>query len=54
MKEAKYGRTRHIIEDVETGARKEYKSINEAKRASRKHQLDHDGALGRGSVRVAH
>jgi hypothetical protein len=53
MKIAKWERNHHTIKPLPNGARKPYKSVNEAKRRSRGLQLASDGALGRGSVRLA-
>ena len=52
MKPALYERNYHTLKDLETGERKALKSANAAKRASRKIQIEADGALGLGSVRV--
>lgn len=52
MKPTKYVRLFSTIIDAETQKRTKYKFINEAKRASRKLQMELDGALGRGSVRA--
>lgn len=52
MKDPKFGRKGHMIEDVETGKMEQFKSVNTAKRESRARQMAHDGALGRGSVRL--
>ena len=54
MKDAKFERHHHTIKDLETGDRKPYPTVNQAKRVSRKIQLEMDGGLGRGAVRLAH
>lgn len=54
MKPAQYERNGHTIKDLSPGGkRKSFKAINEAKRESRELQMDIDGALGRGTVRLA-
>ena len=45
-----YQRRKNIITNTQTNEKEVCKSINEAKRKSRKIQLETDGALGRGSV----
>ncbi|MEE8598592.1 MAG: hypothetical protein V3S69_03645 [Dehalococcoidales bacterium] len=51
MKEATHIRKGKNIIDLSGGGEK-YKSFNAAKRASRKIQMNADGALGRGTVQV--
>jgi len=46
----KYFRKKNIIRDQE-GNTEKFISINKAKRESRRLQMMHDGALGRGTVR---
>ena len=53
MKEAKFERLHHTIKDLETGHRQPLKTVNQAKKWSRKKQIELDGAMGRGSVRLA-
>ena len=53
MKPIQYERLCHTIIHLEDHVRVPHKSINEAKRWSRQKQMDLDGALGLGSVRVA-
>jgi hypothetical protein len=48
---ARWIRKERIIQDVLNGEATDHKTINAAKRASRKLQLEADGALGRGSLR---
>lgn len=50
MKKVIAVRKDNMIINVETNEKRRYKFTNEAKRASRKIQMDTDGALGRGSV----
>ena len=52
MKPTKYVRLSSTIIDTKTQKRTNHKFINAAKRASRKLQMELDGALGRGSVRA--
>ena len=57
MKEAQYTRKNHIISDVDgnvvfEGKTNGVSSINAAKRESRRLQLDADGKLGLGTLRV--
>ena len=52
MKPLKYERKDHSIKNVDTGEIEHFKSINAAKRESRKLQKATDGAIGRGSLRV--
>lgn len=52
MKPIKHVRLFSAIVDAETQKRTNHKFINAAKRASRKLQMELDGALGRGSVRA--
>ena len=47
-----YVRKGKTITHKPTGESTTHKSINAAKRASRQLQMEEDGALGRGSVRV--
>lgn len=53
MNTPQFERQAHTIKNLETGERTPYKSINKAKRWSRKKQLELEGVLGMGSVRVA-
>lgn len=53
MKEAKYERKGHVIKNLEDGTVVDCKSNNKAKKTSHELQMVEDGALGRGSVRVA-
>ena len=52
MSEHKYTRIGHIILDESTRQKETFKYINEAKRKSRRLQMDADNGLGRGTVRV--
>lgn len=52
MKEKKYVRKDNVITTVETKKQAHFKSIALAKKESRRLQLEEDGALGRGSVRL--
>jgi len=52
MKESLFERQHHTTKDLATGKRTPHKSVNEAKRWSRKKQIALDGGLGHGSVRV--
>jgi len=54
MKPMLYERNYHTIKDMETGKRKPFKSVNAAKKESRKLQMELDEGLGLGSVRLAH
>jgi hypothetical protein len=51
MKPAKFIRAGKQIKEVESGHTTGYKYYNEAKRESRRIQMEHDKALGRGTVR---
>jgi len=50
MKPTKYIRRGHVIHLIETNQDLGFKSINKAKKESRRIQANLDGALGRGSV----
>lgn len=50
MKDTKYIRRNNIITEISTGMIQQFKSINQAKKASFDVQMKNDGALGRGSV----
>ena len=52
MKEAKYVRCGRVIRNMAEGKDTAFDSITLAKRESRRLQMQEDGALGRGSVRV--
>lgn len=52
MREARYARKGHEIITLETGNAQGYPSINEAKRESRRLQMELDHKLGLGSVRT--
>ena len=52
MKKVKYERKNDTIHNLETGKKTMHKSINLAKKESRKLQMDEDKALGRGCLRV--
>lgn len=52
MKKAKFERKDHTMRELPAGERKVFNSINAAKRESRKIQMNADGGLGRGTVRV--
>lgn len=52
MKDTIYTRKGKSIKNLETGKIEGFKSISQAKRKSRKLQLDLDKGLGRGSVKV--
>ena len=52
MKQPKYYRCGRTIRDLATGKDTTYESVNLAKKESRRLQLEEDGSLGRGSVRV--
>lgn len=52
MTEAKYGRSGNKVETVDTGEVKVFPSVSAAKKFSTKIQMETDGALGRGSVRI--
>lgn len=50
MKDLTHIRKGKVITEVNTNIAKDYKTVNKAKRASHKIQMDQDGGLGRGSV----
>jgi hypothetical protein len=52
MKTAQYARKGKIIINLTTGEKHTHRWNNQAKRASRKIQMEADGALGRGTLRV--
>lgn len=52
LKEARFTRKGHHIINLESGEAKEHNSVNEAKKASRKLQMDEDHGLGRGTLRI--
>jgi len=52
MKKALFERNNRTIKTLRTRKRNPYGSINMAKRFSHKVQMEQDGALGRGTVRV--
>ena len=52
MKEATHTRKGRTITTAADGGIMTHKTINQAKRTSRKIQMDADKALGRGSVRI--
>ena len=51
MNKVAYERNGKVLTNLANGERPPFKSVNAAKRASRKLQMELDGALGRGSVR---
>lgn len=53
METAKYERKGQVIKNLEDGTVLDCKSVNKAKKTSRELQVVEDGALGRGSLRVA-
>lgn len=53
MKPTKFERNNHTIKELPAGERKVFESINAAKRESWKHQMGVDGALGRGTLKLA-
>jgi len=52
MKDAQWYRKGHILRHATDGRVEDCKTINNAKRRSRALQMELDGALGRGSVRI--
>lgn len=53
MSECKFTRKGKTIINLKTGEVKAFDSINQAKRESRKTQMEADGAIGRGTLRLA-
>lgn len=53
MKQQKYIRKDRVVTNLGTAEVTRFEFINEAKRHSRELQVSEDGALGRGTLRVA-
>ena len=52
MSKVLYFRKNKIMIDTDSKKASDFESINKAKRESRKIQMQNDGALGRGSVKL--